>query len=347
MKKVPVLQHVIVSGICLLVMSVAAGCSGSDLATKNKVLAASNKEDTTLENQVLTEIQPSKSNPVLGLWMREGDEHANMVVHVKANKKGEIFGDLVYVPEYSGKWTFAIGNTKMKDFEETSASDHEYTCKVSWKQRGTAWNDVDGYYYTDEIVTTWHVYTVRVSDTKMFLRSKEDGSQLQKWNRVNRDASDMSYVYYGKGKYAAGYEEFDKTAAYFRLAAQHVPEEDAYFCNNLAWSLATSEHEQIRNPEEAIRIAKYACKIDASANNLDTLAAAYAACGDYHNAVKYQRQAVGKLPPELNAIGTLFATMAGRDYDIEAELKSRLAEYRKKLMVEDSDPTEAAPGDSF
>ena len=57
--------------------------------------------------------------------------------------------------------------------------------------------------------------------------------------------------------------------------------------NNLAWLLATWHQADIRNPQEAVRIAEQGCKITDYKNLslLDTLAAAYAAAGRFDEAI--------------------------------------------------------------
>jgi spermidine synthase len=58
--------------------------------------------------------------------------------------------------------------------------------------------------------------------------------------------------------------------------------------NDLAWLLATSADPSLRSPDEAVRLAEELDRADPppSANELDTLAAAYAAAGRYEDAVR-------------------------------------------------------------
>ena len=62
-----------------------------------------------------------------------------------------------------------------------------------------------------------------------------------------------------------------------------------YYC--LAWELATSSDPRIRNGRKAVVIAEKAAAIDPSAPVLDTLAAAYAESGGFHQAVKCEKEA--------------------------------------------------------
>lgn len=64
--------------------------------------------------------------------------------------------------------------------------------------------------------------------------------------------------------------------------------------NNLAWVLATSPKDDLRNGQRAIELAKQACEVTEykQAHILSTLAAGYAESGDFENAVTWSQKAV-------------------------------------------------------
>ena len=64
--------------------------------------------------------------------------------------------------------------------------------------------------------------------------------------------------------------------------------------NNLAWTLATVDNEKFRDPAEAVRFAERACELTQYSQPmcLDTLAAAYAADGDFAKAVEMAEKAL-------------------------------------------------------
>ena len=70
--------------------------------------------------------------------------------------------------------------------------------------------------------------------------------------------------------------------------------------NDLAWMLATISEESVRNPKEAISLAKKACEMTQyeNWNALDTLAAAYAAEGSFKKAQQWVATAIEKAPDD-------------------------------------------------
>jgi tetratricopeptide (TPR) repeat protein len=76
---------------------------------------------------------------------------------------------------------------------------------------------------------------------------------------------------------------------------------EAYALKNLAWILATTEDAKLHNPTDAIKHAQRACELTEynRADFLDTLAAAYAAAGNFAEAVKTAEKAL-KLAEDTN-----------------------------------------------
>lgn len=98
--------------------------------------------------------------------------------------------------------------------------------------------------------------------------------------------------------------------------ALKVEPEDSGVLNNLAWVLATSPQDDIRDGKRAVELATKACEeTDYKAGHiLSTLAAAYAETGDFETAKKWSAKAIEN----------------GREEDKEA-LKKELRAYEKEI----------------
>lgn len=103
----------------------------------------------------------------------------------------------------------------------------------------------------------------------------------------------LASLYYNRGfayalanKYKLAIVEYEKTIA----ADGTYPDVK----NALAWILATCVQSELRNPKRAVTLAESACKRSnwKQPHELDTLAAAHAAAGNFPEAVKRQDQAV-------------------------------------------------------
>jgi tetratricopeptide (TPR) repeat protein len=82
-----------------------------------------------------------------------------------------------------------------------------------------------------------------------------------------------------------------KALADFSRAIELEPQFlDAY--NSKAWILATSADQQFRNGQEAVRLAQKAVAIAETVDSLDTMAAAYAATGQFDQAIASQKKVI-------------------------------------------------------
>jgi TPR repeat protein len=89
---------------------------------------------------------------------------------------------------------------------------------------------------------------------------------------------------------------------------------DALAQNNLAWTLATSRYDDLRDGRSALAAASAALAQNATPAYLDTMAAAYAELGDFERAKAVQLRALGELNDEDA---------------LRAEFSARLAHYQK------------------
>jgi len=91
--------------------------------------------------------------------------------------------------------------------------------------------------------------------------------------------------------------------------------------NGLAWFLATDREDRLRNGPEAVKWAQWACQRDnyQSASYIDTLAAAFAECEKWDQAVSTQKLAISKL--------------ANEDAETKASVRSHLQDFIKHRKV--------------
>lgn len=116
---------------------------------------------------------------------------------------------------------------------------------------------------------------------------------------------------------------FDEALKDYSTAVRLNPR-DAAAHNNRAWILATCPDDQQRDGQSALSSAQQACKLTNFRQPiyLDTLAAAYAAAGDFKSAYNWQAKAIKQLP---------------HDEDFQREARERLELYASGASFE---PTE-------
>jgi tetratricopeptide (TPR) repeat protein len=99
-------------------------------------------------------------------------------------------------------------------------------------------------------------------------------------------------AYLSVGNHADAIRDYD--------AARALRPDEAGILNNLAWVLATSPEDTLRDGKRALEIAQKACTLTEHKlpHILSTLAASYAESGDFDQAVKWSEQAVALDPSE-------------------------------------------------
>jgi len=107
----------------------------------------------------------------------------------------------------------------------------------------------------------------------------------------------------------------DEAAGEYRTALSLRPD-DPRALSGLAWILAVHPRDEVREPDDAVRLAERARETLGDAETLDALAAAYASANRYLDAVRVAEEA-------------LAAAVAGRRSDLADEIRDRLDLYRR------------------
>lgn len=119
-------------------------------------------------------------------------------------------------------------------------------------------------------------------------------------------------AYLERGNIWSEIKEYDKAIDDYKRAI-HVDPSDAAGYNALAWLQATCPDPHYRNGQSAVKMATKACDLTAwaVANNIDTLATAYAEAGQFDNAARQQQRAI-----ELNSSDADFVKVANQRLEL-------------------------------
>jgi tetratricopeptide (TPR) repeat protein len=142
---------------------------------------------------------------------------------------------------------------------------------------------------------------------------------MREYLEVVRVRPDDAHAHAGLASVAVTQGQVVEAVAHYRRALQLDPDLPAALVD-LAWILATSEREDVRAPQEAVRLAERVAELTSQrdANVLDTLAMAYAAAGDPSRAVQ-------------TAQAALDLAMAEAWTDLAVRIRQRLELYRRMI----------------
>jgi FOG: TPR repeat len=142
-----------------------------------------------------------------------------------------------------------------------------------------------GYYNAGVIYNRTNRYQEAVTAMSRAIELRQDDTGLA------RRLSERGNAYFHLGQFDEA--QSDLTGAVRR----EPPDPDAL--NNAAWFRATCPDPRYRNGQEAIELATRACNLDKwkDADEIDTLAAAYAEAGNFAEAERYELKALGVMEP--------------------------------------------------
>jgi len=139
------------------------------------------------------------------------------------------------------------------------------------------------------------------------------------------------------GDQAGAAEDYKKALVFLKESG----EDRSGLLNNLAWILATSTEESLRDGKQALKLGKEACELTEykEAHILSTLAACYAETGDFEEAIKWSTKAV-----ELGGQAA-HAQLEQLEKELQSYRESK--PWREKQEVKENKPPLIKPADTI
>jgi tetratricopeptide (TPR) repeat protein len=137
----------------------------------------------------------------------------------------------------------------------------------------------------------------------------------------------LTTAFVDRGRAYAAKKQYGKAIADYEQALRLDPKY-SYALGRFAWLLATCPKDEVRDGKRALALATKTCELDNWEEcDFQTLAAAYAQCGDFKQAVKWQKKAM----EQANELTGYWAPTASD----KAELQNRLNLYQKAKPYRD------------
>lgn len=166
-----------------------------------------------------------------------------------------------------------------------------YRRGMLWSEQGERDKAVDDFSQAvkadPELVMAWIKQGVLLHETHQFPEA------LACYNQALKQQPEHVQALHLRANAQVDLFEYEKAVQDYRRVIELSPRDpQAYF--DLAWVLALCSNEKIRDPQEALQLAQAGRKLASTDkwSHLETLAACYAAKGEFEKAVQWQQQAL-------------------------------------------------------
>jgi tetratricopeptide (TPR) repeat protein len=127
----------------------------------------------------------------------------------------------------------------------------------------------------------------------LYQASKQSQKAVDTYDALLKSDASSVAAYRGRADSYLSLGKQSEAVADYEQALKHEPKNSGVL-NNLAWVLATSPEDRLRDGKRSIELAKLACEVTEykEAHILSTLAAGYAESGDFDTAISWSKKAV-------------------------------------------------------
>jgi tetratricopeptide (TPR) repeat protein len=183
----------------------------------------------------------------------------------------------------------------------------------------------------------------------LYLIDGQSRKAVDTFNQVLKQEPDNGRILRLRGDANLGIGKHAEAIADFDRALQQDEEDDALL-NNLAWVLATSPVDELRDGQRAIKLATKSAELTGYQvpHILSTLAAAYAEADDYQAAIKWSQKAVELSQKEVELADS--DAERAKLQEVLTDLQQELASYQggkpvRELKHGEEEPESPPPSD--